>query len=854
MHPALSSLTWSVAALAIFARTAPAQCTLQVLPGDGVPGVSGSILATTMWDPDGSGPQPPQPVVGGTFRLAGDTVANGVAALDLASGLWSAFGLLGSLSKITCLAVLPNGTLVAGGFVQSSTGMHGVAWWNGTDWAPLGSGLIASFLSVQAMAVLPNGDLVAGGYAVDGTAATALARWDGVAWTPMAPFAAAAPVGSLLPDPWVGALHVQGNGDLVVAGRFATVAGVACANIARWDGTAWSAVGAGIATQTIGGVTALAGMPNGDLIAGGAIVAAGGTPLSSIARWDGATWNALGAGSPFPVTALAVLPNGDLAVASTATIGNVIHNDLSRWDGATWTSFGPTSSQGWVETLRVLPGGDLLACGSFRSIGGTVASNLARWNGAAWQRFGTGTDAAVEVLVEAPDGDLLAGGQFRMIGGVLANGIARWNGTTWVPLGSGLEGSPAGTAPQPFTVRAIASMPNGDIVAAGSFETAGGVSSHGIARWDGATWHAMGTGASYIVECLAVLPNGDLVAGGSFTNLGGVQSSIARWDGVAWNSIGLLQGPGGDDVLAMAVLPDGSLVAAGRFRFANGTPIQGVGRWDGTAWSSLGSFLPYQYSFVTGLAVRPDGDLVAVGHDPSVLSTRIDRWNGTTWNTLGSPPFGYDRPVLLPDGDVAVFDTYLAGAPLQRWNGSSWQFFGPSLDGRTNSLLVTSTGDVLLGGDSVTAAGQVSPFLARLVPTCPATAVPFGTGCVGSNGTTMLSALALPWERSIFRSRATGLPLQTVALSLLGFGQLAIPLPTLFPQGVGGCDLLSTPDRIDVLLALGGSLDLDIPVISTPPLLGVPVYHQVVAVEFDPQFQFVAVVSTNGLTLTVGTY
>ena len=36
--------------------------------------------------------------------------------------------------------------------------------------------------------------------------------------------------------------------------------------------------------------------------------------------------------------------------------------------------------------------------------------------------------------------------------------------------------------------------PNGDLIAAGSFTTAGGVTVNRIARWDGSTWSALGTG------------------------------------------------------------------------------------------------------------------------------------------------------------------------------------------------------------------------------------------------------------------------------------------------------------------------------------------------------------------------
>lgn len=51
-------------------------------PGQGVPGIDGTVHAAITWDPDGAGPLPEWLVVGGSFNVAGDVVANSVAAWD----------------------------------------------------------------------------------------------------------------------------------------------------------------------------------------------------------------------------------------------------------------------------------------------------------------------------------------------------------------------------------------------------------------------------------------------------------------------------------------------------------------------------------------------------------------------------------------------------------------------------------------------------------------------------------------------------------------------------------------------------------------------------------------------------
>jgi hypothetical protein len=113
---------------------------------------------------------------------------------------------------------------------------------------------------------------------------------------------------------------------------------------------------------------------------------------------------------------------------------------------------------------------------------------------------------------------------------VAANYIARWNGISWSALGSGLGNH----------VYALTVLPNGDVVAGGYF---------GIARWNGASWSALGSGTNDYVLALAVLPNGDVAAGGPFTTAGGVAAGY--WS--IWN----------DGHPAVASQPVGATTCAG---------------------------------------------------------------------------------------------------------------------------------------------------------------------------------------------------------------------------------------------------------------------------------------------------
>jgi len=68
-----------------------------------------------------------------------------------------------------------------------------------------------------------------------------------------------------------------------------------------------------------------------------------------------------------------------------------------------------------------------------------------------------------------------------------------------------------------------------DLYAGGSFTTAGGVSANYIAKWNGSTWSALGSGTNSYVRALAFLSSGEVFAGGDFTIAGDkVSAYVAR--------------------------------------------------------------------------------------------------------------------------------------------------------------------------------------------------------------------------------------------------------------------------------------------------------------------------------------
>ena len=71
--------------------------------------------------------------------------------------------------------------------------------------------------------------------------------------------------------------------------------GVPATNVARWNGTNWSAMGSGMGGLSQNYLEDLA-VSGSDVYAGGQFIHAGGIVASYIAKWDGSIWSALGSG------------------------------------------------------------------------------------------------------------------------------------------------------------------------------------------------------------------------------------------------------------------------------------------------------------------------------------------------------------------------------------------------------------------------------------------------------------------------------------------------------------------------------------------------------------------------------
>ncbi len=678
----------------------------------GIPGVGGLPSAAVMFD-DGDGPAL---YVGGDFKAAGFEATGSIARWDGAA--WSSVG-DGLEGEVHALAVFDDGTGPAlhaarTRFTADGQRIGGLARWDGRAWSALEGDIVGDHGPyISSLQVFDDGDgpaLYVGGEFTRAGEAEALniARWDGNEWSALRDG-----VGG-----FVRTMAVWEGGPrpvLVVGGKYVSTTGAGQRGLVTWDGADWGDLGSGIHAGRQ--VRALAVYDDGDgpaLYAGGSFLEMDGQPAPYLARWDGATWSAVGDAADGQVVSLAVADTGDgpsLFVAGEfERVGSLPTGGMARWDGAAWHALGD-SPDGFLNALAPLTidgQTSVVACSVWLDAEDIQVSYIARWDGHRWRQMGSGLPqgtgggrtATAHSIAAFDDGDgpaLYASGEFQVIDGVRVSNIAKWDGRAWSALDSAL-----GTGLGPASFRVAFDMLAFDdgsgpaLYVGGDFRTAGGVETGPIARWDGRQWSAVGQEIERggRVHALGVFDDGSgpaLYAGGQFDLEGGEGGSdLARWDGQRWRPLSAgRRGP----VHAIEVFDDGGgpdLYVAGGYQVVGEDVYMGIARWDGRDWSDVGGGLSG-----TRLEVRS----LCVYHDPAgpalyaggrftwaggVAAHGLAVWDGATWSATEAHTRTDDVHAMAVFDDTSGPALYVGGHftdgqsiwSLARWDGLAWTRLG----------------------------------------------------------------------------------------------------------------------------------------------------------------------------------
>ncbi len=462
-------------------------------------------------------------IVGGSFTRAGDSAATNIArwsrtreAWSPLTGTWMLWDSVAGIrdddgvdNVVRAIHVVDRNVYVSGTFQSAYPGRYTlnrvntnyIAVWAELDssniwWQAMGvGGRNGTDGFVNAMASLGNDLYVGGGFiTAGGEAASHIAKWSGSRWTQLGVSAS-------------GMINTIGRlgEDIYAAGRFniSSTGNPNATGVARLNNATWEP----IEGDVIGTVYALAAKDE-DLYIGGSFISAGGETANNIVRWNRTEnkWYTLGGGvtsNEIPFVSSLSFDGDKLYVGgSFNSAGGTPVLNVAVWDTrtATWAPVG-TGIDGYVFSLAAVGDDELYVGGSFLNAGGSYAANIAHWDGAKWNALDSGTNNAVQTIAQR-DNRIYVGGDFTRVGSIAASRIAYWDTDerAWHEFGDGIGGHFA-----PF-VSAIA-FRGKDIYVGGYFSKAGADSASNAARWDGYTWHKLGSGIDGTVR--SILPIGD---------------------------------------------------------------------------------------------------------------------------------------------------------------------------------------------------------------------------------------------------------------------------------------------------------------------------------------------------------
>ncbi|MFZ1687202.1 MAG: delta-60 repeat domain-containing protein, partial [Flavobacteriales bacterium] len=532
----------------------------------------------------------------------------------------------------------------------------------------VGTGIVGSgSATVRCIAVQPDGRSIVGGefYTYNNTSRNDIARLnvDGTLDPSFDPGTGVGGIsGSLL------AMALQPDGKVVICGTFSSYNGTALNRIARVNSNGTLDNLFTVGTGADGSVSAIALQPDGKILIGGTFTTFNGTPRSRIARLnaDGtldATFDP-GTGASATVFAIALQPDGTVLIGGSFTTYNgTMRNRIARVNanGTLDASFDPSSGipVGAVSAIVVQPDGKLMIGGSFSNYSGSSRNAIARINatGSLDASFDPGTgfysnaaSRSVFSLTLQADGNVVAAGEFNSYNGTSCNGIARLTTT------GALDASFAIGTGANAQVLAAQLRPDGSLMVGGAFtnfSTRGcGHVAHVSASGQPDSAFNTGTGVSGPVGTMELQPDGKIIIGGIFHSYNNTRrNNLARLhaDGTLDTSFDPGSGPNGE-VMDIALQPDGKVIIVGGFTSVNGTVRNRIARLNTDGSLDL-TFDPGNgaSSTIHAVALRPDGKMVIVGDFTSYNTTGYEYIARV--NANGSLDFTF-TPGGLPNASV----------------------------------------------------------------------------------------------------------------------------------------------------------------------------------------------------------
>lgn len=272
--------------------------------------------------------------------------------------------------------------------------------------------------------------------------------------------------------------------------------------------------------------------PTEDTLYYAGTIALGGSPQNTnrVLRYTNADWDTLP--GVVPGNVFTILQHRDTLFigGGFTTLNGEPSGRVAYHDGTVWRSYGSILGS-YAARLRIIED-TLYVVGAFDSVDGQPAQSVAKRVGDQWVPVGqTSTNGPIIGDITKYDGRLV-------ISGAIAEGQAccafQLIDDIWQPLGQGVLGGLSG-------VHSL-EVYGDDLYLGGQFTTGPGNAGMNIMRWDGMAYHAMGAGIQYAPNNFSTLCSAKMLVHEGLlwvrhgcNYAGGVTSKgIATWDGTEW--------------------------------------------------------------------------------------------------------------------------------------------------------------------------------------------------------------------------------------------------------------------------------------------------------------------------------
>jgi uncharacterized delta-60 repeat protein len=499
----------------------------------------------------------------------------------------------------------------------------------------------------------------------------------------------------------------------------------------------------------------LALQADGKIVAGGSFIEFNGKTANYIARinTDGSMDTAFNAGSGInpgsDVRYILLQPDNKIVVGGNFTSYNESSvNNLVRLnvDGSIDHDFNTgTGAGGYIQSLALQSGGELLAVGAFGLYNGSRVERLVRIlpDGNKDSAFNTGTGIngsfalnteIVSTLAVSQDGKILVGGGFYRYNANPAGNILLLNHD------GGLNADFKSGKGFNSRVHSLAIQPDGRFLAGGNFVSYNDTVVNYFTRLnpDGSLDKDFltGTGFNNSVRSITVQPNGKIIVGGNFTSYNDTAvNRLVRLnpDGIIDKDFIITQGFS-SEVRAIALQSDGKILAGGLFTSYDGTPANRLVRLnpDGT--------LDTEFNIGTGfnnaplsLVIQQDNLIIVGGAFTSYNGTpasRIARLNpdgsldnafipGTGFNNIVRSVALQSNGKILVSGEFSGYGSSVVNR-LARLNPDGsldidfTMTMGEGFNSNVYSVILQPDGNILAGGNFTAYRGTGRNRIARI--------------------------------------------------------------------------------------------------------------------------------------------